>query len=237
MPRQGQGSGGFSNPHDIFSQLFGGQGGFQGFQSQQRQSQGFGGDHDIFGGPRKASNGKRKDPPLNIDLPCSLEELFTGKQKKMKITRKRLAPNGCLGTESKILVIDVKPGWKAGTRVTFPGEGDQHIDPSITPSDVTFTVREKKHPRFERQGADLVYTHPLTLKEVLCSSVTNFKVQTLSGAILPVSVSGVQPTSTKRIAGQGMPSKSGPGDLLVKFDVKLPSALTQDQRRRLSGIL
>ena len=25
----------------------------------------------------------------------------------------------------KILTINVKPGWKAGTRITFPKEGDQ----------------------------------------------------------------------------------------------------------------
>ena len=25
----------------------------------------------------------------------------------------------------KILTINVKPGWKSGTRITFPNEGDQ----------------------------------------------------------------------------------------------------------------
>lgn len=27
--------------------------------------------------------------------------------------------------KDKILTIDVKPGWKEGTKVTFPKEGDQ----------------------------------------------------------------------------------------------------------------
>lgn len=31
--------------------------------------------------------------------------------------------------KDKILTIDVKPGWKEGTKIIFPKEGDQVITP------------------------------------------------------------------------------------------------------------
>ena len=41
-------------------------------------------------------------------LPCSLEDLFTGTTKKLKVGARTLSG----GTEEKVLSIDVKPGWK-----------------------------------------------------------------------------------------------------------------------------
>ena len=38
---------------------------------------------------RRSRGGRQKDPPLEYDLNVSLEEVFEGTTKKMKITRKR----------------------------------------------------------------------------------------------------------------------------------------------------
>lgn len=210
------------DPHDMFSQLFGNGAG-------------------SFGGGSEFQNGqgirKQKDAPLNVNLECDLEELYTGKVKRMKIRRKRRIPGGSLGNEEKILVIDVKPGWKAGTKVTFAGEGDEHVNPNISPSDIVFTIQEKQHPRFVRDGNDLVYTHSLPLKEALVGSIVN--VPTLGGSILPVDCRAdvIQPSTVKRLRGHGMPSKRGPGDLVLQFNVSFPRTLTTNQKRRIDEIL
>lgn len=47
----------------------------------------------------------------------------------------------------KILTIIVKPGWKAGTRITFPKEGDQGPN-NIPGTDIEATFLLKASPYF-----------------------------------------------------------------------------------------
>lgn len=41
--------------------------------------------------------------------------------------------------EDKVLTINIKPGWKSGTKITFPKEGDQH--PGRVPADIVFVIK------------------------------------------------------------------------------------------------
>lgn len=86
------------NANDIFAEIFGfsspmggGMGGMGG-GSGMRGGRSFGGmfGDDIFssfGEGRPMSQGPRKAPPIENKLPCSLEELYKGTTKKMKISR------------------------------------------------------------------------------------------------------------------------------------------------------
>jgi DnaJ-class molecular chaperone len=67
--------------------------------------------------------------------------------------------------EDKVLTINVKPGWKAGTKITFHREGDQNS--STIPADIVFIIRDKPHPHFKREDADLKFTAKITSREVL----------------------------------------------------------------------
>jgi DnaJ-class molecular chaperone len=55
--------------------------------------------------------------------------------------------------EQEVIEVEVKPGWKEGTRITYPEKGDKH--PGHIPADIVFTLKEKKHPIFVRDGADI----------------------------------------------------------------------------------
>ncbi|VDN28996.1 unnamed protein product [Cylicostephanus goldi] len=58
----------------------------------------------------------------------------------MKITRKVLNADGhSTRVEDKVLTINIKPGWKSGTKITFPKEGDQH--PGRVPADIVFVIK------------------------------------------------------------------------------------------------
>lgn len=61
---------------------------------------------------------QQQEPPIEHSLPCSLEELYKGSTRKMKISR--TVNNDRI---SEILSISIKPGWKKGTRITFPEKG------------------------------------------------------------------------------------------------------------------
>jgi hypothetical protein len=57
------------------------------------------------------------------------EELFTGVIKKFNINRRiRDGPTGGYVQVSKTIECPIKPGYKAGTKLTFPDDGDEQPD-------------------------------------------------------------------------------------------------------------
>lgn len=212
----------------------GGVGGFGGFPGIFRFSSGFGGPGGVggpgasgmhqqmgMGGANVSSKKKAQDPPIYHDLLVSLEDISTGTTKKMKISRKVLGPDGrSTHLEDKVLTIDIKPGWKAGTKITFPREGDQ--SPNTVPSDIVFIVKDKPHPFFKRDGCDLIFTSRITLRESLLGAT--IQIPTLDGRKKQVQLSEViSPATEKRIAGEGLPYPkqiNKKGDIVVKFDIK-----------------
>ena len=94
--------------------------------------------------------------------------MFQGVTKRMKISRRVVANDGTAKKEEKVLTINVKPGWKSGTKITFQREGDQA--PNKIPADIVFIIRDKPHQHFKREGPDLMHTCKITLKEVISFS-------------------------------------------------------------------
>lgn len=165
-----------SDPHATFSSFFHGSDHFDIFSNDVD------GDDDLFNPFRKFTFShvggfagheaglRRGQRPLQVqavvhDLVVTLEEVMHGCTKHVKITRSRLNPDGrSLRSEEKVLNVVVKKGWKAGTKITFPREGDE--TPNNTSADITFILRDKEHPQYKRDGSNLVYTASITLKEV-----------------------------------------------------------------------
>ena len=85
---------------------------------------------------------------------CCGQELYKGVKKKLRVTRHIVdGPSGKSVPVQEVLEIDVKAGWKNGTRITYAGKGDEH--PGQPASDLIFVVHEQPHARFRRQGHDL----------------------------------------------------------------------------------
>lgn len=114
---------------------------------------------------------KMQDPAIEHDLYVTLDDITLGCTKKMKISRKVLQPDGTTKKEDKVLTINVKPGWKAGTKITFQREGDQGRNK--IPADIVFIIRDKPHPLFKREGSDIRYTVKISLKQV-CKCFNQF---------------------------------------------------------------
>ena len=208
---------------------------------QQQQRQGGGGQggafrsHSFnFAGPnqgRAASKDRAQDPAIEHDLYVSLDDILRGCMKKMKISRRVIQPDGSAKKEEKVLTINVKPGWKAGTKITFQKEGDQGR--GKVPADIVFIIRDKPHPLFRREGSDIRYTQKLSLKQALCGTVV--EIPTLTGEKITLNLTReiVKPNMVKRIQGHGLPFPKEPsrkGDLLVSFDIKFPDSLTQSAK-------
>lgn len=184
-------------------------------------------------------NRKRQaqDPPIEHDLFVTLEEVDKGCVKKMKISRMSMA-SGQPRKEEKVLNITVKPGWKAGTKITFQREGDQ--TPGKIPADIIFIIRDKPHALFRREGSDLKYTANISLKQALVG--TTIKVPTLQGEQITLNTHGeiIRPATTKRIPAKGLPYPKEPnrrGDLLVNFDIRFPASLDPNTKELLNDLL
>lgn len=136
-------------------------------------------------------------------------------------------------TVEEILTIEIKPGWKKGTKITFPEKGNEQR--GIIPSDLVFIVDEKPHAVFKRDGNDLVMTQKIPLVEALTGYTA--QVSTLDGRSVTVPINNViSPSYEEVVKGEGMPIPKDPskkGNLRIKFTVKFPSRLTTEQK---SGI-
>lgn len=64
----------------------------------------------FFNSDTPSKKEKIQDPPVEHDIYCTLEEIFVGCQKKMKISRKVLQNDGSYKKEEKTVCISVKPG-------------------------------------------------------------------------------------------------------------------------------
>ena len=77
---------------------------------------------------------------MERDLPVTLEQLFRGAKKRMNIKRKTYdEQTGKRKLEEKQLEIDIKPGYKAGTKIKFKGWGDQEEGGT---QDLHFIIKE-----------------------------------------------------------------------------------------------
>ncbi|XP_010260329.1 PREDICTED: dnaJ homolog subfamily B member 1 [Nelumbo nucifera] len=233
--------------NDIFAEFFGssrpfgGMGGGGAMKGGSRFPGGGGGyfGDDIFGSFRESSMNQapRKAAPIENHLPCSLEELYKGTTKKMKISREITDISGKSMPVEEILTIDIKPGWKKGTKITFPEKGNEQ--PNVIPADLVFIIDEKPHDVFTRDGNDLVVTQKISLAEALTGYTVNLK--TLDGRSLSVPINNViHPSYEEIIPREGMPLQKDPskrGNLRIKFNIKFPTRLTSEQKAGVKRLL
>ncbi|KAJ9693938.1 hypothetical protein PVL29_009764 [Vitis rotundifolia] len=231
---------------DIFSEFFGFSSPFGDMGGSRAGGSGFPRgmfSEDFFapfrGGAGEASSATmpRKGAPIERALPCSLDDLYKGTSKKMKISRDVMDHFGRTTTTEEILTIEIKPGWKKGTKITFPEKGNEQR--GIVPSDLIFIIDEKPHLVFKRDGNDLIFTQKISLVEAL----TGYTVQvtTLDGRTLTIPINSIiSPTYEEVVKGEGMPIPKEPskkGNLRIKFNIKFPTRLTSEQKTGIKRLL
>ena len=232
---------------DIFAQLFGTsdpfaaegkspEGGFQGFGGGDMpgmQSMG-GAINGGFGGMgggqmRPPKQSKPKGKSVTHELNVSLLDLFKGTTKKVRITASK---NGRKQTSDK--TIDIKAGWKDGTKITYSNEGDE--DSNHSAGDIIFMVKSKPHEYFTRDGDDLIYTCNTTLHEALSGIRTD--VTHLDGRRIPLVVRSATPETVINFSGEGFVNNKTKtrGCMKVKFLIKFPE-LNDEQKQKICAIL
>ncbi|XP_020233227.2 dnaJ homolog subfamily B member 13 [Cajanus cajan] len=133
----------------------------------------------------------------------------------------------------EILTIEVKLGWRKGTKITFPEKGNEQ--PNIIALDLVFVIDEKPHPEFTRDSNDLVVTQKVSLAEALTGHTVH--LTTLDGRVLNIPINNViHPNYEKVVPREWMPSPKDPskrGNLTIKF----PTRLTPEQKAGIKILL
>ncbi|EFP88310.1 uncharacterized protein PGTG_14394 [Puccinia graminis f. sp. tritici CRL 75-36-700-3] len=203
----------------------------------------------LFGDMRRETNrfgdtlfgngvGAPQDTFMTLEL--SLKDLYLGVVKGFKFTRRLWDGK----VEKIVRKVDIKPGWKDGTKIRFEGLGDEDEDGRA--GALVFVVAQKPDPKFKREGDDLIYTHTITLAEALAGPEPehdlNRGLKHLDGRNVVFKLPHIGATGGRpvwpgfeiRIPGQGMPitRKSAGrlrGDLRVQIHITFPAWLSAAQ--------
>jgi len=133
--------------------------------------------------------------------------------------------------ERKILPVDIDKGMTDGKKI--PMRGEAHEAPGMLPGDLVFILKEQPHPVFQREGVHLFMQKEIPLSNALTGF--QFMVTHLDGRKILVKTGPgdiLRPLDSREIRNEGMPVYSRPyehGNLYIKFKVKFPTRLTDQQ--------
>jgi len=134
----------------------------------------------------------------------------------------------------RTLEVSVPAGVDAGTRLRMVGQGEPGTNGGGT-GDLYIFLDVKDHPFFERRGADLYCTIPVSFPQAALGA--KLKVPTLRSEIELEIPEGTQSGQVFRQKGKGIANPhGGRGDLYVNIRVVVPSKLSREQRRLLDQL-
>ncbi len=145
----------------------------------------------------------------------------------------------CDGTGVKkgeeVVEINIPAGVAEGMVVNVPGKGNAGKHNGIN-GDIQVFIEEESHDSFVRDGNDLIYN--LLLDFPTAALGGEVKIPTIEGTKLKINLEpGIQPGTTKRLRGKGLPAVQGyghgNGDIIVNISVYVPKTLSHEEKRML----
>lgn len=234
----GWGSGGV-NVEDIFGGGYGGGanagGGFAGsswadiLESIRRGEGAFGTNWDFggFSGKPRAQRGQ----DMNVTLNVSFEEAFKGTEKRVTV---RIPGK----QEADTLTVKVPAGAVDGGRLRFKGKGGLGENGGEA-GDLLITTKIDPHPYYSRDKADVIVKLPVTVAEAALGA--SIVVPAPDGTKVRVRVpEGTQDGAVLTIKGKGAPdvkTKGGFGNLRIAVEVKVPTAMNEQQKKAMEDFL
>jgi len=148
------------------------------------------------------------------------------------------AGNGVV-RQRKTVEVDIPGGVEDGMRLRVSGEGDAPVTGTAANpkarsqrGDLFVFIRVAPDARFNRSGADILYTASIPLTTALLGG--NVNVPTLDGEVKVKVATGTGTGDKITLGGMGMKRLGGrgpaSGDLRVEFKVVMPKYLSANQR-------
>lgn len=203
----------------------------------------------IFGAQRSqrsspSPSGSRRGQDLESNLELTLEELYHGGSKTIRLASRKICPDcqgqglqesgfcsRCGGTgsipEEKSLEVKIPAGVYAGSTIRLKGQGGQGLG-GAAPGDLYLKISLLPHSLFQVKERDLetrITLHPEQV--VLGDKVT---VPTLEGSVNVTIPAGSHSGTRLRIKGKGLPLKEGGrADLYMLIQLDTPRELSEEE--------
>jgi molecular chaperone DnaJ len=130
--------------------------------------------------------------------------------------------------------VHVPPGVDSGMRLRLAGQGEPGANGGPA-GDLYIFIEVKEHAFYERRGADLYCTIPISIPQAALGA--KIKVPTLKGDHELEIPEGTESGQIFRIKGKGLPNPhGGRGDLYANIRVVIPGKLSRDQRKLLEQL-
>lgn len=134
----------------------------------------------------------------------------------------------------RTLDVGIPAGVDSGTRLRMTNQGEPGTNGGPT-GDLYIFLEVREHAFFERRGADLYCTIPISVTQA--SLGVTIKVPTLQGEDTLEIPEGTQSGQIFRKKAKGMPNPhGGRGDLYISIRVVIPSKVSREQRRLLEQL-
>ena len=182
-----------------------------------------------------------KPTPIVKSIEITLEQAYTGLNYPLKIEKWVMEEN-IKKMEQETIYVDIKAGIDDSEIIILRNRGNMISDTNI--GDIKLFIKVMNNTEFVRDGLDLLLTKNITLKEALIGFQFDFKH--LSGKTYTINNKPgkvVTPDFVKEVANMGMkrtrPHPASPlvGNLLICFNIKYPTTITEEQCKQLAEIL
>lgn len=156
----------------------------------------------------------------------SLEQLFEGCEVDIQIN-----------ASTSNFQIKIPKGISEYQRIRIQGGGGRE-NPNMPPGDLFVMIRQIPHPRFSRDGDDLICSVTINSLEAMVG--TRLSVKGIDGQNLDVQIpSGIQYGEEVIVSGHGMPVYSQPtrGDLRLSVEIKTLRSLDEEHRDLVEALI
>ena len=177
-----------------------------------------------FGGRSR----QKRNKTFNIVVDITLEDVLTGKNINAEVA----VPGGA----KKNINIGIPPGIENGQQIKYQGLGDSSI-PSVPPGDLIVNIRVKRHPRYVREGTNLIIEKTISVWDAILG--VKSQIVTLDNKNLEISIPpGTQSETVLSCREEGLPNMRNKtrGNLLIKVIVEIPKKLSQDKIEIIQGL-
>jgi curved DNA-binding protein len=206
-------------------------------------------------GPQRQTKSKKRTTPrhetvdgedLETDLYVTLEEVRDGSTRRVTLKRADRCPTcfgmgqynahpceQCRGKGSIIreqsFQVKVPSGVPEGACLRVPGHGEKDWN-GKTAGDLYLKIKYARHPDFQVEQGQLVYTVELAPWEAVLGTI--IQARTFDGKVNIKVPPGARHGQKLRVRGKGLPRINGTaGDLFVKLNVSIPSASNERERQ------
>ena len=176
----------------------------------------------------KNKNEKKKPKTIIKIVTISMKDAYFGKKIPIEIERRYIENNE---NEKEKIYIDLYKGIDGNEIIVLKNKG--HVLNKNNKGDVKIIIKIENNTIYKRNGLDLIYEKNVTLKEALLGFT--FNIKHLSGKIYEIKTNDFN--KNKEIKNMGFKRDDYVGDLIIQFNIIMPTNLTTCQKQKINEIL